>query len=136
MKAKEYRDRVLRKCKGKIQPLEDGYMYFCIKGQGVYSAHNLRIIADEIERQNEAWDEEVTRELSAQTKLEKNYESLVERHRQEIEDLQRTCPHDEIGDWTRVAWAPGHMIDDEMRFCVNCRKLVSRRKISAQTFSS
>lgn len=38
---------------GDILSLEDGFFYFWAKGRGAFSANNLRVIADEIDRRNQ-----------------------------------------------------------------------------------
>ena len=57
-KNEEHRKRVLECCKeyDEIVPLDDGYRYFWVKDRGAMSAADLRIVADELDRQNEAWD--------------------------------------------------------------------------------
>ena len=43
--------------------LDDGFQYFWIENRGALTAHNLRAIADELDRRNSAWKEQVEREL-------------------------------------------------------------------------
>jgi hypothetical protein len=39
---------------------DDGYyMYWPTTNLGAYTAHNLRIIADELDRKNKPWDDQV-----------------------------------------------------------------------------
>jgi hypothetical protein len=41
-------------------PLEDGYYYYWPRpGKGGFSADNLRAIADELDRKNKPWDDQV-----------------------------------------------------------------------------
>ncbi len=41
-------------------PLEDGYYYYWPhSGKGAFSADNLRAIADELDRKNKPWDDQV-----------------------------------------------------------------------------
>lgn len=48
------------KIKDKLITLDDGYLYFWpVKNEGAYSAHDLREIADELDRRNEPWDKQV-----------------------------------------------------------------------------
>lgn len=47
-----------------IGPLDDGFQYFWIKNRGALSANDLRIIADELDRRNKDWQEQIERDLS------------------------------------------------------------------------
>lgn len=63
----QYRDRIIDACEkeGRFLTLEDGYCHFW--SNGAFSAHILRIIADELDRRNKNWDEQVSRELATPT---------------------------------------------------------------------
>lgn len=54
----EHQSRIITSCDSHedIIPLEDGYHYFYIKERGAASAQDLRIIANELDRRNAAWD--------------------------------------------------------------------------------
>lgn len=62
----EYRQRVIANCdnRNEIGPLEDGFQYFWIKDRGALSAFDLRILADELDRRNKDWQEQIDRALS------------------------------------------------------------------------
>ncbi|MEM9512870.1 MAG: hypothetical protein AAF978_09365 [Cyanobacteria bacterium P01_E01_bin.48] len=47
-----------------IDTSDDGYCYFFTQ-RGALSAADLRIIADELDRRNEAWDKQVKEDLKA-----------------------------------------------------------------------
>ena len=59
--------RIIAACDeaGDIVFLDDGYMYYYIPGRGGLSAADLRIIADEVDKRNKLWDEQVMRDLHA-----------------------------------------------------------------------
>lgn len=44
---------------GDIEPLDDGYQYFWVKDRGAFSANDLRLIADELDRLNENWNGDI-----------------------------------------------------------------------------
>ena len=64
----EYRQHVIETCEEfcEIGPLDDGFQYFWIKDRGAMSATDLRIIADELDRRNKDWQEQIERDLSPQ----------------------------------------------------------------------
>ena len=41
----------------------DGYLKFFPDGHGMYEAHHLRIIADELDKRNAEWDEKVSKAI-------------------------------------------------------------------------
>lgn len=45
--------------RGEFVYLEDGFLYYEPKGFGVISAHNLRELADELDKRNAKWQEEI-----------------------------------------------------------------------------
>lgn len=47
-----------------IALLDDGYYYFWIKDRGAMSASELRIISDELDQRNKAWDEQVMQHMA------------------------------------------------------------------------
>jgi hypothetical protein len=59
---KEWEKRILTKChhNGDFGPLEDGYMYYFGKGGGICS-DALRVIADELDRLNKNWNDDIDR---------------------------------------------------------------------------
>lgn len=65
-RVKEHRERVLAKCDefGEIGPLDDGFRYFWIRNRGAMSAADLRVIADELDRRNKDWQDQIDRELT------------------------------------------------------------------------
>jgi len=55
-------------------------------------------------------------------------EMMLERHKQEIEALQSTCPHQEKSDWMMEMWNYGNTTGYEIRKCKECDKEIDRRK--------
>lgn len=45
--------------RGEFVYLEDGFLYYEPKGAGVISAHDLRQLADELDKRNKKWEEEI-----------------------------------------------------------------------------
>ena len=45
--------------RGEFVYLEDGFLYYEPKGAGVISAHHLRTLADELDKRNKKWSEEI-----------------------------------------------------------------------------
>ncbi len=45
--------------RGEFVYLEDGFLYYAPEGKGCISAHELRIIADELDKRNKAWEEQI-----------------------------------------------------------------------------
>jgi hypothetical protein len=43
--------------------LEDGFLYYFPSGNGALQSHELRIIADELDKRNKEWEEKVTKDL-------------------------------------------------------------------------
>ncbi|MAT51434.1 MAG: hypothetical protein CMK32_09660 [Porticoccaceae bacterium] len=58
----QHRARIIEMCDkyDEIGPLDDGYQHFWIKDRGAMSAADLRVIADELDRRNKAWDDQIT----------------------------------------------------------------------------
>lgn len=38
-------------------------------------------------------------------------------------ELQETCPHEEVSDWTPYMWAIGHFGSD-VKYCLRCEKIM------------
>lgn len=45
--------------RGEFLYLEDGYLYYAPNGSGAISAHDLRTLADELDRRNKKWSDEI-----------------------------------------------------------------------------
>jgi Ca2+-binding EF-hand superfamily protein len=45
--------------RGEFVYLEDGFLYYAPEGKGCISAHELRTIADELDKRNKAWEEQI-----------------------------------------------------------------------------
>ncbi len=50
--------------RGEFVYLEDGFLYYEPKGAGVLTAHELRTIADELDRRNKDWDDQINEYFS------------------------------------------------------------------------
>ena len=57
-----------------------------------------------------------------------------ERHKKEIEDFQRDCPHTEISDWMPSMWAPEHYGLD-VKICNRCYKVMETMKVGGSVSS-
>jgi hypothetical protein len=68
---KEHRERIIAHCRkyNDIGPLEDGFQYFWVENRGAMSAADLRVIADELDRLNKDWQDELDHIASNQSKL-------------------------------------------------------------------
>ena len=57
----EYSERVIRDCDltKSIIALEDGFYYYWVNSRGAYSANDLRIIADELDKRNEPAEQNI-----------------------------------------------------------------------------
>lgn len=55
------RDRILNliAARSEIFHLEDGYLYWEPVGNGCFSAWELRVIADELDKRNKPWDDHI-----------------------------------------------------------------------------
>lgn len=47
--------------RGEFLYLEDGFLYYAPNGGGAISAHQLRILADELDRRNKDWEEQINK---------------------------------------------------------------------------
>ena len=45
--------------RGEFVYLEDGFLYYAPEGKGCISAHELRTIADELDKRNKAWEKQI-----------------------------------------------------------------------------
>lgn len=70
----DYKHRVITMCdeRDEIDRLDDGYQYYFPSGHGALSSVDLRIIADELDRRNKDWEEQVERDLSSNREREDN----------------------------------------------------------------
>ena len=47
-----------------IGPNDDGFQYFWVKDRGAFSANDLRVIADELDRMNEEWESRIAEDFN------------------------------------------------------------------------
>ena len=45
--------------RGEFVYLEDGFLYYAPEGKGCISAHELRTIADELDKRNKEWEKQI-----------------------------------------------------------------------------
>lgn len=59
------RDRIvsLIDARGEFFNLDDGYLYWEPTGNGAFSAADLRIIANELDKRNKPWDDQINNDL-------------------------------------------------------------------------
>jgi len=55
---------------GDIFPLEDGFYYYGSSGGGALSSWNLRVIADELDKRNKDWDDQLNEHFEKEKKME------------------------------------------------------------------
>ena len=61
-------------------------------------------------------------------KRQKNkIDKMKERHQREIRELQENCPHKYISKWTDEWWAIAHSTGFQVKYCLDCDKIVKRR---------
>ena len=61
---------------GDFLHLEDGFLYFAPSGNGGLSAHNLRVIADYLDRQNEEWRKQINNDSTIASPCEIAFDLL------------------------------------------------------------
>lgn len=75
MTPEKYRKHIIDICdkNSNIGPLDDGYQYYWPNSadRGAYSAEVLRIIADELDKRNKWWDEQVQQAFHDKEYLER-----------------------------------------------------------------
>jgi len=62
-----YEERLIRKMDEakEIDYLEDGFLYYFPVGHsGAMTAHDLRVIADELDRRNKPWEDQIEKDYS------------------------------------------------------------------------
>jgi len=56
---------------------------------------------------------------------QENIKQMRERHKTEMKDLQKTCPHTSLSKWEDWFYAPGHW-GGRVRICKDCGKVIGR----------
>lgn len=61
-------DRIIKLAdeRGEFQALEDGFVYYWPSGGGAISAHQLRLLADELDRRNADWERQLSEYFEGQ----------------------------------------------------------------------
>lgn len=54
---------------------------------------------------------------------------MRERHKQEIETLQKNCKHRKQSNWIEEWWAIGHSTGNEVKVCEFCGKVIKRKEL-------
>lgn len=74
--------------RGEFVYLEDGFLYYAPEGKGCISAHELRTIADELDKRNKAWEEQI----------DEYFRSGFGSNQIGSDDGRPTCGEDDFGD--------------------------------------
>lgn len=74
--------------RGEFVYLEDGFLYYAPEGKGCISAHELRTIADELDKRNKAWEEQI----------DEYFRSGFESNQIGPDDGRQACGEDDFGD--------------------------------------
>ena len=56
------------------------------------------------------------------------YKELEEEFNRKVRELRGKCKHEDVSDWIKVMWAPGHYSNVQVRVCEACRKTVASRE--------
>ena len=54
-----------------------------------------------------------------------NINQMRQKHKKEIETLQKLCSHSEISNWMDYQWAPGHF-SGRVKVCEFCGKTMEK----------
>lgn len=74
--------------RGEFVYLEDGFLYYAPEGKGCISAHELRTIADELDKRNKAWEEQI----------DEYFRSGFGSNQIGSDDGRQACGEDDFGD--------------------------------------
>ena len=74
--------------RGEFVYLEDGFLYYAPEGKGCISAHELRTIADELDKRNKAWEEQI----------DEYFRSGFGSNQIGSDDGRQACSEDDFGD--------------------------------------
>ena len=55
----DWDSNIIKQASKDFAPLDDGYIYYWPSRGGALSAHTLRIIADELDKRNKEWDDDI-----------------------------------------------------------------------------
>ena len=70
--------------------------------------------------------------LTEAQRIRDKYERLTS---SEISELQSTCPHEEISEWTNESWALEHPTGRRIRRCLRCDKVMAVREPDSNEFA-
>ena len=76
--------------RGEFVYLEDGFLYYAPEGKGCISAHELRTIANELDKRNKAWEEQI----------DEYFRSGFESNQIGSDDGRQACGQDDFRDRT------------------------------------
>ena len=67
-------------------------------------------------------------------KAKENIDQMRERHKQEIDMLQKNCTHKKISKWIEEYWAIAHSSGSMVKLCDFCGKAVKRKSMWYKKF--
>ena len=76
--------------RGEFVYLEDGFLYYAPEGKGCISAHELRTIADELDKRNKEWEKQI----------DEYFRSGFGSNQIGSDDGRQACGEDDFGDST------------------------------------
>ncbi len=56
-----------------------------------------------------------------------NIDQMRERHKREIEALQKNCRHKRLSKWMEEWWAVAHSTGNMVKLCIICGKVIKRK---------
>jgi len=65
--------------------------------------------------------------IAGMTRQIENIDQMRERHKREIERLQKSCKHKKLSNWIREWWAIGHSTGYMVKTCNFCGKVIKRK---------
>lgn len=65
-------------------------------------------------------------------KMRENINQMRERHKQEIEELQKNCKHKKLSAWIEEYWAIAHSTGNIVRVCEFCGKIIKRKQMTRE----
>lgn len=59
-------------------------------------------------------------------------DQMRERHKTEIETLQKNCKHKKLSDWIEEYWAIAHSTGNIVKVCEFCGKIIKRKQMTRE----
>ena len=63
------------------------------------------------------------------TRKIENIDQMRERHKGEIEQLQKRCKHKKLSNWMELYWAVAHSTGSMVKTCSFCGKIIKRKAL-------